>query len=431
MHRDFAHSVLFVALAGLLLGVQAVDEVIVSVPGGVYPGGIPPVELSCSTPGTMILYTLDDSEPDMAGMLWDGTPLDLQAPVTLRARGLRFDREPGPIAAERYQCAFLPVPLPDVPSGTVFSGAQEIALAVPGFGDDSLVHLSYTLDGSAPHHHGIPYDGAVRMTRAGVLRVCAKRRGYCRSQTGEYEYFCPYVVARACYRDNNGDGRIETVDIRFDRACSVAPSMAEFSDPFSHEGRRVNREDMVCVGNDERLVRVTLVPPFAPGAGFPGGHYGRIPLPGEFDTAPFLVHDSTSTASGGPGSMSPAPGEWWVPVEGDLVVLHNPFEPGRSRLPALAREMSGFLAETGTAVVIMPLRPSTGTAIIYDAVGNVVMSARALAEESLTGALFLVWDGMDIHGGIVAGGTYLAIVTLEEKQNHRSSVRRVSLAVKR
>lgn len=43
------------------------------------------VTLSCDTPNARILYTLDDSDPTMGSILYDGTPITVTAAVTIKA----------------------------------------------------------------------------------------------------------------------------------------------------------------------------------------------------------------------------------------------------------------------------------------------------------------------------------------------------------
>ena len=69
--------------------------------------------------------------------------------------------------------------------------------------------------------------------------------------------------------------------------------------------------------------------------------------------------------------------------------------------------------------------------VIYDAVGNVVNCIeRKNVAESSKGVAF-VWDGRNEKGRLVGGGTYLAMVSIEDSQGKKYAPSKHKLGVKR
>jgi len=414
-----------------------VPKPVVNPGGGVYGGGIPPITFSHNLEKSMIMYTLDGSEPTMASNLWEGKQLLLTAPVTLKVKAFKTDWNPSVTVTEKYEYEQLPEPFANFPSGTVFTDTLAVTLRVPGFRNEPGLKIYYTLDGSDPLEYSQRYENGsfIIIHHSCILKTFAKNTGYYDSKISTYEYFNMIQVTHAYYQDNDRDRKIESAVLLFNKPLTGPPSLIEFTDPYTFKKRKVLNNTLVTAGPDKnKRVEVTFSKPFGPGGNFPSGHYGRIPLPGEFDTAPFLIHDSTSSHDVFPLTRKDIEKLFITSLQydnQDVAVLNNPFEPGTSKLPTIIQELNEFRTETGTAILVKPLHPSEGSAEIYDMLGNVLLLRKQLIEDPATGILFCVWDGKNSENHFVEEGTYLVILTTREKQSRESTVRKINIVVNR
>ncbi len=405
--------------------------------GGIYGGGIPPITFTHKLERAMIMYTLDESEPTMASDLWDRKLLHLNAPVTLKVKVFRSDWVPSVTVTEKYEYETLPEPLANFPTGTVFTDTLKVTLRVPGFRNETGLKIYYTLDGSDPVAYSQQYKPGtcINLTNSGIIKAFARRIGYYESKISTLEFFNMIRVVHAYYQDKDKDRKIESAVLYFDKSLTGPPSLIEFTDPYTFRKHKIMNGEPVTTGPwKNKCILITFDSPFGPGGNFPSGHYGRIPLPGEFDTAPFLMHDSTSSHHVFPLTKIDIEKIFINSLQYDnqnIAVLNNPFEPGASKLPTIIQELNEFRTSTGTAILIKPLHPSIGTAVIYDALGNKVIVRKQLIEDPATGILFCVWDGKNNKRRLVESGTYLVILSLEEKQSHESTERKVTLVVRR
>ncbi len=404
--------------------------------GGIFGGGIPPVTFTNSLKKAMVMYTLDETEPTLASNLWDGKSLQLSTPATLKVKVFRSDWVPSVTVTEKYDYEILPEPISNFPSGTVFTDALVVTLRIPGFRNEQGLKILYTLDGSKPVVHSNNYDAEtdIPITKSCVLKAYAQKRGYYDSRISTYEFFNMIRVVHAFYQDQDHDGKIETAVLLFDKELNTAPSLIEFTDPFTFNKHKIIDCRIISSQDHRRnCALITFNTPFGPGGGFSSGHYGRIPLPGEFDTAPFLIHDSTGT--------SPLVERPWKKKDTfnihrlhfdtkNSAVINNPFTPQKSVLPEFIQDINEFRTATGSAVLIKPLHPSEGSAVICDALGNTVIVQKQLIEDPVTGILFLVWDGKNSKRHSVEKGTYLVAITTKEKQSRETTTRRITLTVK-
>lgn len=118
-----------------------------------------------------------------------------------------------------------------------------------------------------------------------------------------------------------------------------------------------------------------------------------------------------------------------VGCEGERVIAAgpNPFVPGvtrlDSRLPSRTLEYyRNVIADAQTGILVSiesprPLKPmsgegeSYGKVIIYDAVGNVVISNIGLRKVRSSNAFGFVWDGVNSKGRSVGAGVYLVRIS--------------------
>ncbi len=114
----------------------------------------------------------------------------------------------------------------------------------------------------------------------------------------------------------------------------------------------------------------------------------------------------------------------------------NPFDPNTAVPPGRhdgdplhGIRIEILLNSSNTSSVGGDNRPATCS--IFDAVGNVVMNEVGLKPDPLSvRKKYLIWDGKNKNGMIVAGGTYLARVTTEDKKTGSKVVKQILLGVK-
>jgi hypothetical protein len=411
-------------------------KVILNYGSGTYEGEIPPVILESQVEKSMVLYTTDGSEPTMASTLWNGIPLNLTAPLTLKVKIFKHNWVPSVTTIAHYNYKTLPAPVPDIPNGTVFTDSLYIGFDIPGFKNLDGIQIFYTIDGSNPFKFGIPFKEEVTISHSSILKAFARKKGYYDSEIMEHEYFNMIKVKQAYYEDRNRDGRIETATLIFNRTILNPPSIIEFTDPYTTEKRKV--ETINILSHDQffnnQSITVPIAEPFSYGGSFFSGHYGRIPLPGEFDTAPFLIHDSTHNSDIKPISQKNESSFNINRIKfntNNVAVITNPLIPGKSKLPDFIKYLDDYQTETGTAVLINPPHPSHGYGVIYDALGNQVIISKKLAEDPLSGLLVLTWDGNNSEKKPVFSGTYLVVVTIQEKQSTKILTKKCHIVVKR
>lgn len=405
--------------------------------GGVFRGKIPPIKLTCPMENPMIMFTLDGTEPSLASTLWDGKPIHLSEPATLKVKVFKMDWIPSVTVSETYEFGHLPAPVSNHSSGAIFNDSLEIILSMPDTPEKVAARIIYTLDGSDPQKHGRLYNGPITIYSSCIVKTYAKKQGFHDSKISTYDYFNMVKVIHAYYKDRNKDDRIDAAILHFNKPLQMLPSSIEFTDPFNGEKRRVESSDITKLNPESAETKIVALfsNQFTSGGKFPAGHYGRIPLPGEFDTAPFLIHDSTDTRSFQSASRraiySPSNSSLREFENKNVSIITNPFIPGLSKLPKYIVQMGDISTTTGTAIEVKPPRPSTGVAYVYDAPKNLEVLSKSLVEDPLTGTLYLVWDGRDRKGDIVDAGVYLVVMKIKEKQSGDVIAYRVNIGVKR
>jgi hypothetical protein len=303
--------------------------------------------------------------------------------------------------------------------------------------DKTGLQIFYTLDGSDPQKHGRLYNGPFTIYNSCIVKTFACKQGYHDSRMNTYEYFSMVKVVHAYYQDRDRDGKIDAAILHFNKPLQMLPSFIEFTNPFTGAKRRIESSDIIGLNPEsaEKHIEVIFKRPFRGVGGFNSGHYGRIPLPGEFDTAPFLINDSTNTRQLLPVSRKKKTGTFQVDNlqfnRSNISVITNPFVPGKSKLPRYVKQLGDISATTGTAVVVKPQRPSTGVAFFYDALNNHEILTKSLIEDPSTGILYLIWDGRNRQGHIVNRGVYLVVMKIKEKQSGDVVSHKVNIAVKR
>ena len=400
--------------------------------GGMYGGGLPPITFKNRLEKAMVMYTLDGAEPTMASELWDGKPIELQQPATVKLKVYKREWVPSVTVSERYEFETLPEPISNYEHGTVFPDTLNVALKVPGFLNEAGLRIYYTVDGSDPRKNGQLFKNNIVLSKSSILNTFARNRGYYDSKVNKYEYFNLIRVDHAYYQDKNKDGKIETAVLCFDKQLHTPPSIVEFSDPNTGRKRKVFDTNISLLGQGVgNCLSISFNRPFGVAGSFMSGHYGRIPLPGEFDTSPFLIHDSTGIGTT-PALLQEEKEDFKKQYDdGNIGIINNPFLPGKAQLPEFIQNLNEFRTLTGTAIVVKPQYPSDGFADIFDKVGTQLVIRKKLLEDPATGNLYLIWDGKNRKKKVVPKGTYIIAITAKEKQSGKITENKVKVIVKR
>jgi hypothetical protein len=114
------------------------------------------------------------------------------------------------------------------------------------------------------------------------------------------------------------------------------------------------------------------------------------------------------------------PVEWGIENSITIAVSNNPFTPGETEINSLVRKHYGVPDEQkiGTIIGITSIKPfqklsdgSYGSAVIYDAVGNLIQKNLPVQKTKTGSYYYAHWDGRNKHNRVVGEGTYLLILT--------------------
>ncbi|MBN1980522.1 MAG: chitobiase/beta-hexosaminidase C-terminal domain-containing protein, partial [Chitinivibrionales bacterium] len=396
-----------------------VQKVTIIPRGGTYAGAIPPIALHCPTERAIITYTIDGSEPTMASKLWDRRPVMLTKPSILKSKAFLGENIPSVTTAERFDFEKLPSPVPSRNSGTIFSDSLVLYLRSPDFLTEESMVIFYTIDGNDPALFGIVASDSIVLYRTSTVKALLRKKGYYDSEVVTWEYFCVNKVVYAYFQDRNSDGLIDGAVLHFGKKLSEVPTLVEFTNPLTGDKMVVK---VVVPENttfmDSSTIDISLTTPFSREQGFTYGHYGRIPLPGQFDTEPFLMFERSKNVA--PTTVSLAQDSL---RKDEISIINDPFSPQQSLLPGFVQALDDFQTEKGTVVIVRPYRPSTASAEITDSLGRNVVFTRQFREDERTGLLYFVWDGKDENNQYVRNGTFTIAITIEEKITSKVSQR--------
>lgn len=157
-----------------------------NIQGGTYGEPIT-IELSCSTAGASIIYTLDGSEPFQdTGLTYTG-PIEITDTTLLRVRAYKAELEPSFEFSAQYIISTniqLPEVMSSVASG-LYTGDMTVELNCP-FGLPTVIR--YTLDGTEPTESSPEYTGPLATTGNMLLKAKAFRgTSYLPSDTTTYD----------------------------------------------------------------------------------------------------------------------------------------------------------------------------------------------------------------------------------------------------
>ncbi|MGH2271881.1 chitobiase/beta-hexosaminidase C-terminal domain-containing protein [Anaerohalosphaeraceae bacterium U12dextr] len=136
---------LFSTFAGATVQLDPVAMPVVSVPGGTYHVEQNPV-LTCATPGAIIRYTLDGTDPN-DGLVYEPNALIIDRSVTLKAVGLKEGMSPSPGLTVDYRVV-VATPKFKPEEGIYFTEPNEIVVTISCATPGAVIH--YTTDGNDP-----------------------------------------------------------------------------------------------------------------------------------------------------------------------------------------------------------------------------------------------------------------------------------------
>lgn len=232
------------------------------------------VSLATATAGASILYTLDGTAPGlMAGgstlTYVAGTAIPLTATTTIMAIAVKPGWDPSDVMTEKFTKVIPPKTA--APVATPPSRNFTVPLPVNLISATTGAAIFYTTDGTDPATavggSTKAWTAAVTFTATTTLKAIAVGAGLLPSDimTEKYAFLPPVGVAKARYLDKDGDGRIETVLIDYDKDLQDLPAKLAFKingDGMPDETRTALKAEMAFTGAGHSQVTVTLASPF-------------------------------------------------------------------------------------------------------------------------------------------------------------------------
>ncbi|MDB5103670.1 MAG: hypothetical protein JWP91_1359 [Fibrobacteres bacterium] len=246
------------------------------------------VALTVATPGAVIRYTLNGSDPDGTSPVYSG-PLTVSVTTTLKAKAFLADWVASGVMTEIYtDASTLPPPVAS-PAGIGFVGSQIVSLSVPGHPD---AQIRFTLDGAEPTSSSPLYAAALTFTGTTTLKAKAFKKDWKTSQTMTERYERLAAAVKAVYVDFDGDGRIDGAVVRLDIPVPGIPASIRLVDPFNRAALVVGSSAISKGASDDQLVVRFPDGQFTPGTRFPTEALGSFPDVAGFGFTPFMVSDS-------------------------------------------------------------------------------------------------------------------------------------------
>jgi len=164
-------------ISGDVNGERRVASPIASPGGGVFAAS-PRVELSSTTPGAEIRYTLDGSEPHTGSTLY-ATPLVIETLTTIKAKGFRANwlESTTYTATYTFERGVLAPPV-IVPGGGSMPELIQVSMSGPAGAD-----IRYTTDGSLPTASSTAYAGPVTLSTTTIVNARCFAPDWTPSQT--------------------------------------------------------------------------------------------------------------------------------------------------------------------------------------------------------------------------------------------------------
>jgi hypothetical protein len=229
------------------------------------------VTLAPGETGSKIFYTTDNTAPDTlergTTRLYAG-PITVDKSTVIQALATKPNQIASPVMIATYTeteapKVATPVATPPGTAGTspfrFINAPLTVGLTVATDG----AAIFYRLDDAAP----VPFAGALSIAKTTTVKAYATKAGSVASDTLiiQFLHTPPVSVAKAFYKDANGDGGIETVVIRFDKDLSELPAKLGFK--ITDQGSQINDRtaaagEIAYEGSAKNALIVTLKEPF-------------------------------------------------------------------------------------------------------------------------------------------------------------------------
>ncbi|HWG19258.1 MAG TPA: chitobiase/beta-hexosaminidase C-terminal domain-containing protein [Terracidiphilus sp.] len=168
------------ASATYTINLPAAAAPVFSPPAGAY-NSIQSVQLSSTTPGAVIYYTLDGSTPTTSSARYSTALTVSNAATVINAIALAYDYNNSVVASAAYTIRPA-APTFSLPSGEYLTSQSLTITAAAG------ATIYYTTDGSAPSSSSTPYTGAITIDGIVTIRATAVLPGCAKSPYTTAEY---------------------------------------------------------------------------------------------------------------------------------------------------------------------------------------------------------------------------------------------------
>lgn len=165
------------------------------------------VQLSDSTPGATIYYTIDGSTPTDASPVYS-KPISVNTTETLRAIATATGYSTSGVGSASYTISLVSAASPSFsPAAGTYSGAQSVVItdSTPG----AVIH--YTTNGSSPTSNSPVYSAAINVSSSETLKALAVATGYNNS-----------AVASALYTINSGTAPLVNYSTGFPSSAGLS-----------------------------------------------------------------------------------------------------------------------------------------------------------------------------------------------------------------
>ncbi len=247
-----------------------VEKPVASPPGQVF--SVPlSVTLKSPTVGADIFYTTDGTEPDTVvkgSTLKFTTAIPITATTKIKAIAVKATWINSDVMTEQYTYVVPKAEKPvAAPAGQIFILPLAVTLTTTTPGAD----IFYTTDGTEPDTvvkgSTLKFTTAIPVAATTKIKAIAFKAGWIKSDvmTEDYIYLQPLAVKKAFYQDLNGDGRIETVVLDFEKDIPNTPDKLSFkivdATGKSNDKTAAKAEIAYAPGSKSRVL-VTLAVPF-------------------------------------------------------------------------------------------------------------------------------------------------------------------------
>lgn len=149
------------------------------------------ITLACATDGAEIHYTTDNSTPDASSPVYDGTPIEITAAMTIKAIGIKEGWDNSNVSTAAYTIVKVATPTFSPAAGEVESGTEvTINCATVG------AEIHYTTDGTTPDSSSPVYSTPIEITAATTIKAMAVKANCTDSEVATAEYTIHVVLYR-------------------------------------------------------------------------------------------------------------------------------------------------------------------------------------------------------------------------------------------